>query len=78
MKQMRLLIVTLFAAVLPMELLGGTITKEINSSFTGNVYGIATETYSEGTLTTSEGNTWTWKEGGENVSPIIQMTEMDG
>ena len=42
MKQIRLFIVTLFVTVLPMKLLGGTITKEINSSFTGNVYGIAT------------------------------------
>lgn len=78
MKQIRLFIVTLFVAVLPMKLLGNTITKELNSTFTGNVYGIATETYSEGTLTTSQGYTWTWREGGENISPIIQMAEVDG
>ncbi len=78
MKQMRLLIVTLFAAVLPMELLGNTVIKELNSTFTGNEYGIANETYSEGTLTTSEGNTWTWREGGEAKSPVISMAEVDG
>ncbi len=78
MKQMRLLIVTLFAAVLPMELLGNMVIKELNSTFTGNEYGIANETYSEGTLTTSEGNTWTWREGGEAKSPVISMAELDG
>lgn len=78
MKQMRLLIVTLFAAVLPMELLGNMVIKELNSTFTGNEYGIANETYSEGTLTTSEGNTWTWREGGEAKSPVISMAEVDG
>lgn len=78
MKRMRLLIVTLFAAVLPMELLGNTVIKELNSTFTGNEYGIANETYSEGTLTTSEGNTWTWREGGEAKSPVISMAEVDG
>ncbi len=75
---MRLLIVTLFAAVLPMELLGNMVIKELNSTFTGNEYGIANETYSEGTLTTSEGNTWTWREGGEAKSPVISMAEVDG
>ncbi len=75
---MRLLIVTLFAAVLPMELLGNMVIKELNSTFTGNEYGIANETYSEGTLTTSEGNTWTWREGGEAKSPVISMAELDG
>ena len=54
------------------------VTKELNSTFTGNVYGTASETYSEGTLTTSEGNTWTWREGGEAKSPIIKMEELDG
>lgn len=78
MKQIRLLIVTLFAAALPMELLGNTVIKELNSTFTGNEYGIANETYSEGTLTTSEGNTWTWREGGEAKSPVISMAEVDG
>ena len=75
---MRLLIVTLFAAVFPMELLGNMVIKELNSTFTGNEYGIANETYSEGTLTTSEGNTWTWREGGEAKSPVISMAEVDG
>ena len=69
---------TLFAAVLPMELLGNMVIKELNSTFTGNEYGIANETYSEGTLTTSEGNTWTWREGGEAKSPVISMAELDG
>ena len=78
MKQIRLLIVTFFAAFLPMELLGNTVIKELNSTFTGNEYGIANETYSEGTLTTSEGNTWTWREGGEAKSPVISMAEVDG
>lgn len=78
MKQIRLLIVTLFAAALPMELLGNTVIKELNSTFTGNEYGIANETYSEGTLTTSEGNTWTWREDGEAKSPVISMAEVDG
>ena len=79
MKQIRLFIATLLTAILPMTIMAqGTEIKEFMSTFTGNVYGIAHETYSEGTLTTAEGNNWTWNEGGEPKSPVIKMVQNGG
>ena len=61
-----------------MTVWASTTVKEFNSTFIGYEYGIASETYSEGTLSTSEGNTWTWREAGEAKSPVIRLTEFDG
>lgn len=57
---------------------GDTELKVIKSSFTGATYGVASETYSTGTLTTSEGNDWIWDANGENKSPVFQMTDVGG
>ena len=68
----------LLAAILPLTVQAETEQLTIKSTFTGNVYGIARETYSEGTLTTAEGKDWIWEGEGENKNPIFQMTEVDG
>lgn len=69
----------LLAAVLPLTVWADdTELKVFNSTFTGATYGVAGETYSTGTLTTDEGNDWTWEGEGELKSPVIQTTEVGG
>lgn len=78
MKHITYFMAALLAAILPLTVQAETEQLTIKSTFTGNVYGIARETYSEGTLTTAEGKDWIWEGEGENKTPIFQMTEMDG
>ncbi len=78
MKHIYLFFVALLAAVLPLAVQAQSEQLTIKSTFTGNVYGTAHETYSEGTLTTAEGKDWKWIGEGESKNPIIQMTEVGG
>lgn len=78
MKHITYFMAALLAAILPLTIQAETEQLTIKSTFTGNVYGIARETYSEGTLTTAEGKDWIWEGEGENKNPIFQMTEVDG
>lgn len=79
MKKLKLFSAMLLAAVLPLTVWADdTELKVFNSTFTGATYGVAGETYSTGTLTTDEGNDWTWEGEGELKSPVIQTTEVGG
>lgn len=81
MKHFALYLAAFLLAFMPMTIWaqgGNTETQVFASTFTGNVYGVAHETYSEGTLTTVEGKDWIWEGEGENKNPIFQMTEVDG
>lgn len=81
MKHFTLYLAAFLLAFMPMTICaqgGNTETQVFASTFTGNVYGVAHETYSEGTLTTVEGKDWKWDGEGENKNPIFQMTEVDG
>jgi len=81
MKHFTLYLAAFLLAFMPMTIWaqgGNTETQVFASTFTGNVYGVAHETYSEGTLTTVEGKDWKWDGEGENKNPIFQMTEVDG
>lgn len=79
MKNIRLLLLTLFAAVLPLAAWAdGTEVKTFESTFNGATYGIASETYSTGTLSTSEGNNWIWESTGESKSPVLRLEDVGG
>ncbi len=79
MKNIRLLLLTLFAAVLPLTAWAdGTEVKTFESTFNGATYGIANETYSTGTLSTSEGNNWIWESSGESKSPVLRLEDVGG
>ena len=81
MKHITRFLTALLAAVLPLALWAqdvNTELKEFRSTFTGYTYGLAGETYATGTLTSSEGNDWTWDAPGENKSPVLRMTEVGG
>lgn len=74
-------LVTFLAAFLPLTIWAqksGTELKVLTSTFTGTVYGVGAEIYSDGRLTTAEGNDWIWTGEGESKSPVIQMTEVGG